>query len=307
MTASNVQSGPTTTRVSIRHLEYFLAVLDHGKITAAADALFVASSGVSQTIADLERHLSIRLFDRSAQGSVPTEQAKALEPRARSAVRAFYESISGASGAGTREHLSVISSRSFVHAPTAGLVSALLETVPSAQIDLREAVATHYAETYQPVLAGLFDVAITERPEGAVAGARIVDLPDLEIYIVCPPGTPPAKEGVFEVTDLLDIGLIVIPTFETSRLYRDLYAVEPRIDEALAMRCEHRDVFLDLARAGAGAVLMDRDHALQAEQTGCVVGRLHPIRSHKICALTRANHSTPVLERFLKLCGEGRQ
>jgi DNA-binding transcriptional LysR family regulator len=47
-----------------RHLEIFIMVAETMSMTAAAERLFIAQPSVSQAIADLERHLKIRLFER---------------------------------------------------------------------------------------------------------------------------------------------------------------------------------------------------------------------------------------------------
>lgn len=61
----------------------FLAVLDAGSFSGAARALRRVPSAVSMAIANLEAELDLRLFDRSGREPVPTDAARALEPRAR--------------------------------------------------------------------------------------------------------------------------------------------------------------------------------------------------------------------------------
>ncbi|MFI9783016.1 LysR family transcriptional regulator [Kitasatospora sp. NPDC051984] len=60
-----------------------LAVVDHGSFSGAARALRRVPSAVSMGIANIEAELGYPLFDRSHREAVPTAQAMALVPQAR--------------------------------------------------------------------------------------------------------------------------------------------------------------------------------------------------------------------------------
>lgn len=65
-------------------IELFLAVVDHGSFSGAARALRRVPSAVSMSIANIEAELGYPLFDRSRREAVPTPEALALLPHARS-------------------------------------------------------------------------------------------------------------------------------------------------------------------------------------------------------------------------------
>ena len=70
--------------VSLDQLRTFLAAADEGSFSAAGRRLGRAQSVVSQTLANLEGQLGVRLFDRAARLPVLTDQGRALVVEARS-------------------------------------------------------------------------------------------------------------------------------------------------------------------------------------------------------------------------------
>lgn len=69
--------------VSLDQVRTFLAAVDEGSFSAAGRRLGRAQSVVSQTLANLEGQLGIRLFDRAGRRPVPTPEGRALLPEAR--------------------------------------------------------------------------------------------------------------------------------------------------------------------------------------------------------------------------------
>ncbi|MCC0064951.1 MAG: LysR family transcriptional regulator [Defluviimonas sp.] len=65
-------------RLTHRQLEAFRAVIETGKVTAAADSLNTTQPSVSRMIADLEHVTGFGLFERRGRQLVPTSEALAL-------------------------------------------------------------------------------------------------------------------------------------------------------------------------------------------------------------------------------------
>lgn len=68
---------------TIRQLEYFVAIADHGSFQAAAKACFVTQPGLSAQLAQLESTLDVRLFERDRRSVLITEGGALLLQRAR--------------------------------------------------------------------------------------------------------------------------------------------------------------------------------------------------------------------------------
>src|SRR5262245_13684998 len=65
-------------RIKLRDLRTLLAVAQSGSLSKAANSLAVSHPVVSKTIADLERTLGTRLFDRTSRGVEPTRFGRTL-------------------------------------------------------------------------------------------------------------------------------------------------------------------------------------------------------------------------------------
>jgi len=70
--------------VSLDQLRTFIAVAEEGNFSAAGRRLRRAQSVVSQTLANLEGQIGVKLFERSGRGATLTDQGHALLARARS-------------------------------------------------------------------------------------------------------------------------------------------------------------------------------------------------------------------------------
>lgn len=66
---------------NIRHLRAFVKTVELGTLQAAARAVSLSQSAVTQAIAKLENQLDVRLFNRQNEGMAPTEAAGLIYPR----------------------------------------------------------------------------------------------------------------------------------------------------------------------------------------------------------------------------------
>ena len=96
--------------ISLEQLRTFLAAVDEGSFSAAGRRLRRSQSVVSQSLANLEAHLSLKLFDRGARVPKLTEHGHALLDRARAVVSSADVFTVGAAelSGGTEPELSIV-------------------------------------------------------------------------------------------------------------------------------------------------------------------------------------------------------
>ncbi|PEJ60355.1 hypothetical protein CN692_03415 [Bacillus sp. AFS002410] len=68
--------------MNFEQMEYIVKVASEKSILKAAEKLHITSSGLSQSISQLENELGITIFNRSRKGTFPTEEGKILINRA---------------------------------------------------------------------------------------------------------------------------------------------------------------------------------------------------------------------------------
>ncbi len=75
-------------RLTLRQLQIFIAVASHGSTAAAAGPISLSQSATSAAVNELERLLSVRLFDRVGRRLHLNDNGRALLPRARALIDA---------------------------------------------------------------------------------------------------------------------------------------------------------------------------------------------------------------------------
>lgn len=93
--------------ITIRQLEVFAAIAASGNVTKASDALHLSQSAASMALAELERILEQKLFDRSGKRLLLNEQGRALLPKARECIARLGE-IEGMFSQSHKNHVGIM-------------------------------------------------------------------------------------------------------------------------------------------------------------------------------------------------------
>lgn len=79
--------------ITIRQLQAFIAVLDRGSFSEAAESMFVSQAALSGLIKELETRLGVRLFHRSTRRVTVSEVGASFEPQARRVLATLDEAL----------------------------------------------------------------------------------------------------------------------------------------------------------------------------------------------------------------------
>lgn len=120
------------------HLIDFLAVIDHGGLSAAARSLGRAQAAVSYSIQSLERDLGVVLFDRAARPLAPTEDGLALAAVARDVVHNIARLQAKAANlrGGIENQVSLIIDTLMPMAPLIPAVASFAERFPAVDLEV---------------------------------------------------------------------------------------------------------------------------------------------------------------------------
>ncbi|HUA95902.1 MAG TPA: LysR family transcriptional regulator [Acidimicrobiales bacterium] len=292
---------PTSSRLTGRRLEYFVAVADHGSFTAAARTLFVSQPALSLSVKELETELGTELFHRLGRQVVLTAAGAALLGPARQSLRdvetgrAAVAAVLGLT-AGT---LSLGCLPTLAADPLAAMIGRFRRLHPGIRIDL--AAPEDSVDLLDLLRSGRCELGI------AVADDRPGDLEGRvlctqELLAIHPPGTPAsvAKEAL---GGLANVPLVATPVGTSTRgMLDDAFAAAGAVP-AVAVVTAQRDAMLPLVLAGAGAALLPEPLATEAARLGAVVGRPSPPVTRAVSILHRPGPLAPAARRFLQLAG----
>ena len=197
----------------LRRLTYFLAVIDHGTLMAAADALHVAQPALSRQIRTLEDELGLVLFNRERGRLRPTPSAHRLETIARTLLDQanLAERATKSLRAGHLEQLVCSSAR----ATADSLLAPFIESLePDDPIFLCREV--DHAEVESALFKGA-DLAVSPAPPSdQVASLPLGSFP---VIAAAHPDHPIAKgnPGSIRIADLTKELLILPPSTSMSR------------------------------------------------------------------------------------------
>lgn len=143
--------------MDFRQLRTLVAIADYGSFVAAADAIGLTQSAVSQQIKALETELRVELFDRSARPSVLTAHGKTFVDRSRQVIAICEDAVYAVSG----DRLAGTLSLGVMRMELTGNLAPVLAILRSRYPRLRIGVSTEdAAEMVTGVNTGRLDAAI---------------------------------------------------------------------------------------------------------------------------------------------------
>ncbi|MFE6813025.1 LysR family transcriptional regulator [Streptomyces sp. NPDC057677] len=164
--------------IEARRLHILRAVADHRTVTAAAAALYLTPSAVSQQLAALEQETGHRLVERSARGARLTPAGEILLSHANAVLAQLEraESELAAYGSGEAGTVTVAAFATGIGLVVAPAIRALADAAPGIRVRVRDAEGD---ESLMMVLDRQVDVAVAVEYRGAPGedDARLTRVP----------------------------------------------------------------------------------------------------------------------------------
>lgn len=248
-------------RLSLRQLEIFVAITDHGTTTAAGESIALSQSAISGALSELEGMLENKLFDRIGKRLVLNDAGRALLPEARAVLEAAkdIESRFGIDKAGRGKRLPI---RLRIGASTTignyllpRLVAEFCAGEPDSRVDV---VVGNTSEVAAAVSRLDVDFGLIEGP---CHEAELEALPwiEEELVVVCAPGHPlSALDGTVPLKALREASWLLRETGSGTR-----EAVEqvllPQLHQLRgSMHFGSTEAIKHAAAAGLGATCLSR-------------------------------------------------
>jgi DNA-binding transcriptional LysR family regulator len=186
--------------IEIRHLRYFLAVVETLHFSKAAERLGMAQPPLSQQIKRLEQLIGHRLFDRTTRGVKLTLAGQLLAERARTTIDKVHDDLAlvrrlGRGEAGT---LTVGFSGSVMFTALPAAIESYRRLYPKVELRLREVVTSAQIPA---LLDGTLDLAFM-RDGDSTDGIYMTTLLKEHYVAVLPESHPLARKRSLRVADL---------------------------------------------------------------------------------------------------------
>ncbi|MFF5264873.1 LysR family transcriptional regulator [Actinomadura viridis] len=240
--------------MNLRQLRYVVATADHGTMTSAAQALYVAQPALSRAVRELERELGVELFARSGRGVVLTAVGEQVVRQARVALDAVeaIEGLSGGRSGGQGAELRIAATAALEPELTGRLLPRFARDQPAVRVRVircagREAVAA-------ALRAGRADLAVTDLPVPGDLAAH--PLEQREVVLISPPGL--RLRDPLPLTSLDGMRLVLPARGGALRSEIDALLARTGARPVPAVESDERGAWLGWVRAGMGSLLWYR-------------------------------------------------
>lgn len=283
--------------MELRLLRYFIAVIDYGSVTKAAEALYIAQPSLSQSIRTLEAKLGTELFDRSGRSMVPTEAGRTFATTARRILAEADDARARVRQVANLEagRLTIAATSTLAVYPLAQPVRRLLREHPGIQVYVYDCgTPVHLLAALR---SGAAELGVMELPvHEASLTAR--PLGTEEIVLATPPAVaerlpdPVPAEAVRE----LAFGLVGRDALGATRSVREMAALIGHV----RIRCSHRQLLWELVTNGSVSTFVSRPVG-ELMLPGAVLRSIDPPLTREVGLVHRVGELSPAAAALVEL------
>lgn len=259
----------------MRQVEAFRAVMMSGGITSAASMLHISQPSVSRLIADMERAVGFRLFDRRGARVHPTAQAQALYE----AVRRSYAGLDLLDQAARRIRAHPVGTVRIAALAAIGMsiLPAVIGRFRLLYPDIKVTVESlGQSAIEERVFLGQADLGIGIDAQGR-EGIRSTGLARAEYVCILPADHPLARRGRLTVSELAGEEFIG-PMHEADALWNGIDVALEQAGIAVSRRLEtqHSQILYAFVEAGLGVSIAEPFSAALFHRLGVAMRPISP-------------------------------
>lgn len=286
--------------MDLRRLRLFLAVVDRGGFTRAAEAELVSQPSVSQAVRELESELGTRLFHRVGRTVVLTPAGEALVAPARQTLRdvetaqAAVAAVVGLEGG----RLDLCSLPTLAVDPLAPLVGAFRLAHPAVGVTLADPDDAREVESLVAGATCEVGLTVEEPSDPALRSHRLAEQDLLAVY---PPGSEVGSSTTF--SELVRFPLVTGLPGTSTRRQLDEATAAAGVTPEIAVVTAQREAIVPLVLAGAGATMLPAPLADSARRLGALVVPFERRVRRRVLLVHRYGPRSPAADAFLRAAG----
>ena len=243
----------------IRQMKYYVAVVETGSFSEAAELCHISQSAISQQIRALEDELGVRLLERKGRRFAVTAAGEWFFQRAKRHVAEVDSTVREVRRIGTGEHqqLRIGVLTGFSGRIVQNAVSDFVASHPCVQTSL---VSGTHEDIFQKIMAGQLDMVINDQRRALADHFVNEELGDQPLYAMLRQDSPQGRQNSVTMDDLREQLCIVVSSPEQraneATYWRDVMTVQGDLlfVDSVEAACMN-------AVAGVGWLPCDRDLA----------------------------------------------
>jgi DNA-binding transcriptional LysR family regulator len=285
--------------MSLRQMEYLLAVVEEGSFTRAAHRLEVSQPALSHQVRALERSVGEQLLERLHDSVRLTPMGRAYLPHAIAALRSAHEAWQVGRRGGMRISLRVASLYSLTSGLMPAAIRAWRRSYPEADVEVLE--FANFEDMADRMALSVADVAVGPLPPHWKGRIREIGIEEIVVVLATDDPFVTPERRTIRLTELANRSWVLYsPDNALTPTIAQEYArigVNPRA----AVRTHHAATAAQLAAAGLGPALVPRG-IIEDDFPGVVLEPVPPIR-RRLVAITQTDEPHHV-SVFVELLAE---
>ncbi|MDV8064953.1 LysR family transcriptional regulator [Rhodococcus sp. IEGM 1366] len=288
--------------MDLHFVTYFVAVVDHGGITKAAQSLYISQPSLSQAIRTLERRLGATLFDRTGRRLVLTDAGRTFDLAARRILADVERAKAKVTAVRELEfgRVDVVSYSAFSIDPMVELVRRFRVNFPKIVVRVLDTFGPAGVDT--ALRRGSAEVGVTDLSigyEGLVTAPITTQEMVLATHVslsdrLVKPLVDPVRRDVLHALPLVvDLG-------DQSNQFRSLLSAGA---ENVVVDCVHPVTTWELVRRGIGATVVPRKVA-QQQMNDVLAFSFDPPLARDVGLVYRAGEQSPAAAAFIATAAE---